>query len=225
MLLHVASLTTSSHVALIPPGRHARGRAGAAEGGRVHSLGWGAGKPDVQMVPALFGLALAPLVTRQDCWGLAAVQRSAGRAVAQPREELVLLGMVAVLGEQGKLQASEKGNQGSLGNSWLLSWGWGEERLGKPFPLQTCCYCWQTTGVATLCLLLLRLELCALFWEHLKIKADFGNNNVLVNKELYFWEMLSLTGSIWAEPLKLFSFLLYTEYRFTSRSWHFLLSH
>lgn len=45
-------------------------------------------------------------------------------------------------------------------------------------------------------MLLLRQELSTLFREHLKIKAAFGNNNMLVNKEVDFCEMLSLTGSI-----------------------------
>lgn len=35
--------------------------------------------------------------------------------------------------------------------------------FSKPFPLQTCCYCWQNTGVAKFCLLLLRCESCSLF--------------------------------------------------------------
>jgi len=63
MLSHGTSLTTSSHEALIQPSRRACGRAVTAEEGRVRAFGRGAGKPDAQMVPGLFELALAPRVT------------------------------------------------------------------------------------------------------------------------------------------------------------------
>lgn len=73
MLSRGASLTTSSHVALILPGWRARGRAVTAEEGWMCSFGQGAGKHDVQMVPDLFKLALAPHVTGWERWGLAGV--------------------------------------------------------------------------------------------------------------------------------------------------------
>lgn len=103
MLSHGMSLTTSSHVALIPPSKRARGGAVTAEEGWVRIFGWGAGKPDAQMVPDLFELALAPRVTGRDRWGLAAVPGSAERAAALPKEELVLLGTAAALGQKRKL--------------------------------------------------------------------------------------------------------------------------